>query len=96
MAASLALLHCIARIGADAGDDDHIRLKKSLLVVGALLFDEPAHAPRWFAAFIGLVILNGVVQPFTGSANNLSTPLATFFFVINPAGRGDLYTMDGR
>lgn len=178
MAASLSLLHRIARIGADADDDDDIRLKKSLLVVcalpfvfagaawglmyiffneslagmiplsyagisllsiwhfgltrryrffrfsqlmlilllpfllmmtlggyvsgsvvilwalicplGALLFDEPAHAPRWFAAFIGLVILSGVLQPFAGSENNLSTELVIFFFVINLVGVGSL------
>jgi len=161
MEARPSLLHRIARIGADADDDDDIRLKKSLLVVcalpfvlagvawglmyiffneplagmiplsyagisllsiwhfrltcryrffrfsqlllilllpfllmmalggyvsgsavilwslicplGALLFDEPAHAPRWFVAFIGLVILSGVLQPYASSANNLST-----------------------
>lgn len=32
--------------------------------LGALLFDEPRHAPRWFLAFLGLVILSGILQPF--------------------------------
>ncbi len=181
MKARPSLLHRIARIGADADDDDDIRLKKSLLVVcalpfvlagvawglmyiffneplagmiplsyagisllsiwhfrltcryrffrfsqlllilllpfllmmalggyvsgsavilwslicplGALLFDEPAHAPRWFVAFIGLVILSGVLQPYASSANNLSTQLVTFFFVINLAGVGSIVFM---
>ena len=174
MGAGLSLLQRVARVGADADDDDDIRLKKSLLVVcalpfvfagaawglmyiffneplagmiplsysavsllsilrfgqtrryrlfrfsqlllilllpfllmvtlggyvsgsavilwalicplGALLFDEPAHAPRWFLAFLGLIILSGVLQPFTNFSNNLSTQLVTFFFVINLAG----------
>ena len=174
MDAGLSLLQRVARVGADADDDDDIRLKKSLLVVcalpfvfagaawglmyiffneplagmiplsysavsllsilrfgqtrryrlfrfsqlllilllpfllmvtlggyvsgsavilwalicplGALLFDEPAHAPRWFLAFLGLIILSGVLQPFTNFSNNLSTQLVTFFFVINLAG----------
>jgi len=174
MAAGLSLLQRVARVGADADDDDDIRLKKSLLVLcalpfvfagaawglmyiffneplagmiplsysavsllsilrfgqtrryrlfrfsqlllilllpfllmvtlggyvsgsavilwalicplGALLFDEPAHAPRWFLAFLALIILSGVLQPFTNFSNNLSTQLVTFFFVINLAG----------
>ena len=174
MDAGLSLLQRVARVGADADDDDDIRLKKSLLVVcalpfifagaawglmyiffneplagmiplsysavsllsilrfgqtrryrlfrfsqlllilllpfllmvtlggyvsgsavilwalicplGALLFDEPAHAPRWFLAFLGLIILSGVLQPFTNFSNNLSTQLVIFFFVINLAG----------
>ena len=174
MDAGLSLLQRVARVGADADDDDDIRLKKSLLVVcalpfifagaawglmyiffneplagmiplsysavsllsilrfgqtrryrlfrfsqlllilllpfllmvtlggyvsgsavilwalicplGTLLFDEPAHAPRWFLAFLGLIILSGVLQPFTNFSNNLSTQLVIFFFVINLAG----------
>ena len=50
------------------------------------IVDEPAHAPRWFLAFLGLIILSGVLQPFTNFSNNLSTQLVTFFFVINLAG----------
>jgi guanylate cyclase len=30
--------------------------------LGALLFDEPSHAPRWFLAFAGLVVLSAFLQ----------------------------------
>ena len=178
MSATQTLFHRIARIGADPVDDDDIRLKKSLLVIcallfvlagaawgllyiyfheplagmiplsysgisllsiwhfgltrryhffrfsqlllilllpfllmmtlggyvsgsvvilwalicplGALLFDEPTHAPHWFMAFLGLVVLSGVLQPYVNSDNNLTTELVDFFFVINLAGVGTI------
>ena len=31
--------------------------------LGAMLFDEPRRAPRWFLAFISLVALSGFLQP---------------------------------
>jgi adenylate cyclase len=40
--------------------------------LGALLFDKPHHAPKWFVAFAVLVILSGVLQPFIAFDNNLS------------------------
>ena len=61
--------------------------------MGAMLFDEPRQAPRWFLAFLGLVILSGFLQPYVRSANNLSSALVIFFFVINLIGVGSLVFM---
>ena len=58
--------------------------------LGALLFDEPLHALRWFLAFLGLVILSGVLQPYIDSANNLSTGTVVFFFAMNLVGVGSI------
>jgi adenylate cyclase len=58
--------------------------------LGALLFDEPRHALRWFLAFLGLVVLSGFLQPYVRMANNLSSTLVIFFFVINLFGVGSL------
>jgi adenylate cyclase len=58
--------------------------------LGALLFDEPRHAPRWFLAFLSLVILSGLLQPYVGFANNLTSGLVILFFVINLIGVGSL------
>ncbi len=56
--------------------------------LGALLFDKPSNAPRWFMAFVGLVVLSGFLQPYIGVANNLSSGIVIFFFVINVTGVG--------
>lgn len=61
--------------------------------LGALLFDEPRHAPRWFLAFAVLVVLSGFLQPYVRFANNLSSALVFFFFVINLIGVGALVFM---
>ena len=61
--------------------------------MGAMLFDEPRHAPRWFLAFIVLVVLSGLLQPYVRSGNNLSSTLIIFFFVINLLGVGSLVFM---
>ena len=61
--------------------------------MGAMLFDEPRHAPRWFLAFLGLVVLSGFLQPYLGFTNNLSPGLVTLFFVINLIGVGSLVFM---
>jgi adenylate cyclase len=58
--------------------------------LGAMLFDEPRQAPRWFLAFISLVVLSGFLQPYLRSDNNLSSALVIFFFVINLVGVGSL------
>jgi len=50
---------------------------------GALLFDEPRHAPQWFLGYLGLVILSGLLQPYVRVVNNLSPSLVLFFFVAN-------------
>jgi guanylate cyclase len=61
--------------------------------MGAMLFDEPRHAPRWFLAFAILVILSGFLQPYVRPDNNLSPLLMNFFFVINLVGVGSLVFM---
>jgi adenylate cyclase len=62
--------------------------------LGALLFDEPRHAPRWFLAFAFLVTISGFFQPYVRFTNNLSSALVIFFFVIDLIGVGTLvFTM---
>ncbi len=56
--------------------------------MGALLFDRPSNAPRWFAGFAGLTILAGLLQPVLSKDPPLSLEVATFFFVINLLGVG--------
>ena len=51
--------------------------------MGAMLFDEPRHAPRWFLAFAGLVVLSGFLQPYVRLTNNLSPTSVIFFFAMN-------------
>ncbi len=58
--------------------------------IGAMLFDEPRNAPRWFAGFVGLVLVAGVLQPRLGFAPPLSAEAATFFFVVNLIGVGTI------
>lgn len=54
--------------------------------LGALLFDEPRNAPRWFLAYLGVIALSGIIQPHVRLVNNLSTTLITVFFVMNLGG----------
>jgi len=54
--------------------------------MGAMVFDKPKNAPRWFLAFVGLVVLSGILQPYLATSNNLSTEAVTFFFAINLIG----------
>jgi guanylate cyclase len=58
--------------------------------LGALLFDEPRRATGWFVAFVGLVILSGLLQPYVRLTNNLSPALQIFFFAMNLLGVGSL------
>jgi adenylate cyclase len=51
--------------------------------LGALLFDEPRHAMRWLAAYLGLVVLSGVLEFHPLVSSSLSPTLITFFFVMN-------------
>lgn len=54
-----------------------------LCPVGVLLFDEPEQAPRWFIAFLVLVILSGLLQPYVRVSNNLPSELVLAFFILN-------------
>lgn len=58
--------------------------------LGALLFDNPRHALRWFLAFLGLMILSGFLQPYVRLTNHLSLTVVIFFFVINLLGVSSL------
>ena len=51
--------------------------------IGALLFDEPRHALRWLLAYLGLVALSGLIQPYFPAPRPLSAGLITLFFVMN-------------
>ena len=51
--------------------------------LGALLFDRPGGALRWFAAWAGLVVVSGLLQPILRATNNLPPPVVTLFFVLN-------------
>lgn len=58
--------------------------------LGALLFNAPHQAPRWFLAFLSLVLLSGLLQPYVRQTNNLSPELVNLFFVINLLGVASL------
>jgi guanylate cyclase len=53
--------------------------------MGALIFDQPRAAPRWFLAFIALVVASGFLQPYVGPARALPPGTILFFFVANIA-----------
>lgn len=54
--------------------------------LGAILFANRRKARWWFAAFISLVLLSGVLESTLRLENNLPTGLITFFFVLNIFG----------
>jgi len=58
--------------------------------LGALLFDNPRHALRWFLAFVGLLILSGFLQPYVRLTNHLTQTVIIFFFAINLLGVSSL------
>jgi guanylate cyclase len=58
--------------------------------LGALLFDQPEKALRWFAAFLALIGLSALVQPYGREVNNLAPTVQTFFFVLNMFGVSSL------
>lgn len=58
--------------------------------LGAMLFDKPRIAPRWFLAFIAFVVLSGFLQPYVRFANHLSSTVVNVFFVMNLSGVGAL------
>ena len=61
--------------------------------LGAMLFDEPRRAPRWFLAFASLVALSAFLQPYVRLTNNLSPTLVVFFFAMNLIAVGSLVFM---
>ena len=54
-----------------------------LAPMGALLSGQLRQAIYWFIAFVILVIVSGVLQPFVVSDNNLPSQLVIFFFILN-------------
>ena len=61
--------------------------------LGAMLFDQPRRAPRWFLAFAGLVAFSGFLQPYVRLTNHLSSSLVIFFFAMNLIAVGSLVFM---
>ena len=61
--------------------------------MGAMLFDEPRRAPRWFLAFASLVVLSAFLQPYVRLTNNLSSALVVLFFAMNLIAVGTLVFM---
>jgi adenylate cyclase len=54
---------------------------------GAVYLLEARRAIPWFIAFIGLVVLSGILDPFlTGTTPAISEPVRTAFFVLNVGG----------
>lgn len=58
--------------------------------LGALLFDKQSNAPRWFIAFLMLVFISGIVQPWAGFDNHLTPELIHTFFILNLLGVGGI------
>ena len=54
--------------------------------LGALLFDKYRNALYWFIAFVALVVLSGLLQPYLVSTNNISPNWKIFLFVLNFIG----------
>jgi adenylate cyclase len=51
--------------------------------MGALLFSDFRQAPRWLFAYLGLVVLSGLLQGYDLFTNPLPPILVTVFFVLN-------------
>jgi adenylate cyclase len=58
--------------------------------LGAMLFDNRTNARIWFFAFITLIIVSGILQPWVSFQNNMTAMQINFFFVINLIGVGSL------
>jgi adenylate cyclase len=51
--------------------------------MGALVFAERRQAIYWFLAFLGLVVLGAILEPFVQRPSNLPAAMRTIFFVMN-------------
>ena len=58
--------------------------------LGAMLFDKRSNAMRWFVAFIALVVISGILQPWVSFPNNINPAQINFFFIINFVAVGSL------
>ena len=54
-----------------------------LCPLGALIFSKPKRAPLWVLAYLGLIIISGLLQPYMSVPNNLPSIVVTIFFVLN-------------
>ncbi len=54
--------------------------------LGAMFMDGRRRALGWLAAFLGLLVLSGVLTPALRQVNNLGTGTIVTFFVMNTAG----------
>ena len=54
--------------------------------IGALLFAKYKQSPRWLAAYLGLLILSGFIQPYVNHSNHLPQGLIIVFYVLNLGG----------
>ena len=50
---------------------------------GALLFAEYKQSPLWLIAYLILLVVSGLLQPYVGSTNHLPQNLVIVFFVLN-------------
>jgi len=51
--------------------------------MGALLFAERQQAKRWFVAYLALVVLGGLLEPFGHATPDLPPVMLTVFYVMN-------------
>ena len=51
--------------------------------MGAMVFTERRQAIRWFLAFLALVILGAILEPFVQTTSHLPVLMRTIFFVMN-------------
>jgi signal transduction histidine kinase/DNA-binding response OmpR family regulator/HPt (histidine-containing phosphotransfer) domain-containing protein/PAS domain-containing protein len=64
-------------------DSSAVILWGLLAPIGAVIFDTPRAAPRWFAAYAVLVTAGGILAPLLRPVNTLSPALITAFFILN-------------
>ena len=50
---------------------------------GALIFDGPRQALRWFLAYLALLFVSALIQPYVRVGNTLSSTTIIVFFVLN-------------
>jgi adenylate cyclase len=58
--------------------------------LGAMLFDKQSKAPNWLLAFVSLVVISFILQPWLSFQNNLTQGEINLFFVINLIAVGSL------
>ncbi len=51
--------------------------------MSAILFAGYKQAPYWLLAFLGALVVSGLIQPFMPASNRLSQGVVTLFFVLN-------------